>query len=801
MARRKHTRFNRLRGSLSRILNVILFDVHPAIIIAGIMLITLFWASFLPSLKFNYDIESFFSTEDPEVDFYYNHLETFENENDFLLIGIKNSDGIFQQNFLERIDALGHELKQISNIEKVYSPTSLYETIKGPLGGLRIPLVHVDEPDRYSSDKKRIYKSGLYVNSFFSPDSTSVSLMIKKKSGLSMQGDERLLYAVNSRISDFTFDEFHIAGRIHTQHYYMQTMKEQMALFGFLAFVLFISSLFMIFRCIKYVLLSLGAVVLSLIWIFGIIGWLGIPLDLMLTLLPALIFVISTSSSIHLISRFRKEYMVGFPKQFAIRKSIIETGMPNFLNAFTTTIGFVSLVMIPVIPIQRFGLLTGAGILISFFIGLLFVPTALKVMQIEPSRNKMTFHAKRKSRFLIELVTNNPKLIAGAFSLIILLGIYFSFHVKINNHFLDDLSTTSSLKKDLRFFERNFSGIRPFEMNIQAKAYHNILDLEALQEIELVENYLKADNYVGFVFSPLSFIKQMNKAIHGGKQQYYCLPSSQEELDEVLKLADKQGLWNRFLLVMSNDKETGRIAGRTLDEGSLSLKSKNEKLVTFLKNHTQYLQYKITGAAQLMDNANSNIARNLMKGILLAVAISTLIIGLLMRSLKLAAISLIPNLIPLLLVAGCMGVTGIPLKVATSLIFTIVYGIAVDDTIHFLNSYRLNSRLYSETNEAIKQTLSDMWRPMLFTSIVLFSGFMIFILSEFSSISNLGLLIGGSLVIALFTDLLLLPVLLTNLLWKPITIKRSYFFIGRTIRHKNQESPNLQSKIFEDKMT
>lgn len=799
MAKPHYNLYNKLTQFLTQVLKTVLFKVHPAFIFIGLILITLFWASFLPSLKFNYDIESFFSTEDPEVSFYYNHQKTFENENDFLLVGIKNDNGIFLNDFLEKIDALSDGLKKIPGIEKLTSPTRLYETIKGPFGSLRIPLVHVDQPGKYASDKKRIYESGLYINSFFSTDSKSVSLLIKKKGGFSMHANDSLLHAVNTLISTYKFDEFHVAGRIQTQHYYISKMQEQMALFGFLACVLFIGSLFIIFKCIRYVLLSLGAVVLSLTWIFGIIGWLGIPLDLMLTLLPTLIFVISTSGSIHLISRFRKEYKIGVSKQTAIRTSIIETGMPNFLNAFTTAIGFASLVMIPVAPIQLFGILTAVGILISFFIGLLFVPTALKVLQIEPTKNTLTVQADKNSRLFERFVFNKPKLISGIFAIIILFGIYFSFHIKVNNHFLDDLSSSSSLKKDLDFFEQNFSGIRPFEMNIQAKKNLTVLDFYALQEMDMVEKYLKKEYNVGFLFSPLSLIKQINKATHGGNQDYYCLPASPGNLDEVLKLADKQRLWARFIPVISKDKLIGRITGRTLDEGSLVLKQRNEKLEAFLKTNTQHLQFKITGAAQLMDNANNHIARNLMKGILLAIVVSTLVIGLLIRSWKLAAISLIPNLIPLLLVAGFMGAAGIPLKVATSLIFTIVYGIAIDDTIHFLNSYRLNSKLFTDPNEAVKQTIANMWRPMLFTSIVLFSGFMIFLLSEFSSISTLGLLISGSLIAALFTDLLLLPVLLTNILWKPKAMKQSHIHIdGVTLLHKNQEQEIIQPKVFRD---
>ncbi|MCK5701014.1 MAG: MMPL family transporter [Cyclobacteriaceae bacterium] len=758
-----HNILNQLKELLQGVLSAILFKIHPAFVFSALFLITVFWASFLPSLQFNYDIESFFSSNDPEVRFYYDHRDHFENENDFVLLGIRNNNGIFQKDFLERIDTLSKALKQFPELEKIFSPTGLYETINGPLGSIRIPLVHVHDPDRYASDKNRIYTSGLYTNSFFSPDAQSVSLLIKIQEGLSKQANENLLLVLNKELNSYGFDEFHIAGRIQTQHYYVSHMKKQMALFSGLAFLLFFGSLLIIFKCIRYVLLSLGAVIVSLIWIFGIIGMLSVQLDLMLTLLPALIFIISTSGSIHLITRFRKEYLVDVSKKTAIKKSILKTGLPNFLNSFTTAIGFTSLIMIPVAPVQRFGLFAAIGILIAFFVGILFVPTALKVLQINPTKKNLASQPEKAYGRILQTVLKRSRLVMGIFYLFIIAGIYFSFQVKINNHFLDDLNPSSSLKNDLDFFERRFSGIRPFEVNIQANDGKTILAYNALAEMDLVEKYLKDEYKAGFLFSPLTFVKSINKAIHGGNQDYYRLPDSQQDLDKVIKLAEKQRIWKRFLPVITTDRSVGRITGRTTDDGSLIFKKRKEELNNFLKENTHFLQSRVTGAAHLMDNANSHIAWNLTKGIMLAIAISTFIIGLFTNSWKLALISLIPNLLPLLLVTGFMGIADIPLKVATSLIFTISYGIAVDDTIHFLNDYRINRKIYSDNILAVEQTISRMWQPMLYTSVVLFSGFLMFFLSDFSSIATLGLLVSGTLLMALLADLLLLPVILSYL--------------------------------------
>lgn len=735
-----------------------LLQIRPAAIFTSVILVTIFMGFFLPSLKFNYDIERFFSSQDSEVALYNAHKATFENENDFVLIGLKNDAGIFQKKFLLKIDSLSKTLKKFNHVEKVFSPSNFSEAIKTPLGTIQVPLIHLDTPEQYASDERHIYDSEIYTNSFFSSDKKSVSLMMRMRGGLTKQSNDSLLLALKSSVTSFGFDSFHIAGRIQTQHYYVGQMKKQMSLFAGLTGILFLVSLFIIFRKLHYVLLSFGAVIVSLVWLFGLLGLMQIPIDLMLTLLPALIFIISTSGSIHLITRFRKAYHSDIPKMNALQIAVSDTGMPNFLNAFTTVIGFASLVMIPVAPIQRFGILVALGILLSFFVNLLIIPAALKAMLLKPGIAKKK--SKRKPLKLLYLAFNNPRWAVGVFVLIIFASFYFSSQIKVNNHFLDDLNPSSSLKNDLDFFENNFSGIRPFEMNIQAKDGGSILNHRDLSELDALENYLKTEYGAGFVFSPLTIVKSIYKSTNRGDQDYYKLPPSQKELNKVLKIADKQKIWNRFLPVLNDSHSIGRISGRTKDEGSLVFMERNKKLQTFLEENTPNLHCQVSGAAHLMDNANNRIATNLTWGILLAVVITTLIIAAFMGSWRLAILSLLPNVFPLILIAGLMGLAGIPLKVSTSLIFTIAYGIAVDDTIHFLNSYRMNLKKLGNKHEAVRQTLTHMWQPLLYTSMVLLSGFLIFTLSAFPSISILGYLVSGSLLAALLADLLFLPALI-----------------------------------------
>jgi len=726
-----------------------LLKVHPIAVFLLMLLITVFGAAFLPHIKFNYNIERFFSSEDGEVLLYEEHKEIFENENNALLIGLKNHEGIFQNDFLSRVDSLSDNLMKVKWIKRVFSPTNLKETIKTTLGPIQIPIIHLNDPDKISSDKKRIYRTNIYSQSFFSQDTTAVSLLIKLDSSLTKAASDSLLIHVKNEVATLQFDDFHLAGRIHTQAYYIKQMQKQMGLFASLASFLLIASLYLIFRNFFYVLIAAVSVLVALVWIFGIIAWQEIQIDLMLTMLPALVFIISISGIIHIISRFKTELIQAATKKAAIQKAFEHTVIPNFLNAFTTAIGFSSLVFIPIQPIQQFGLLVAAGIILSFLVNLLVVPFALMILPSSPNKTVKSEIIHVPTFFEKSLKTSKPVFLV--LTLLIITSLYFTSTVETQNHFLDDLNPNSTLKKDLDFFDKNFSGIRPFELNIQSKNGQNLL-----------ERYLASEYKVGFMLSPLTIIKTINKSLKGGNQAYYKLPSTQDELDHIVSLAHKRRFWNRFTPLVNDDFTMARLSGRTADEGSLIFRKRNQELNHFLSNNASLLDVSITGAAHLMDNANQNIAMNLLSGILLAVLIATLILGLFTGSLKLALLSLIPNLLPLLLISGFMGFTGIPLKVSSALVFTIVYGIAVDDTIHFLNSYHINKKTYNNRQDAIAATITAMWKPMMYTSIVLASGFMIFTLSEFPSISLLGYLVSASMVVALFADLVILPLLLKS---------------------------------------
>ncbi len=737
---------------------------HWQFVLLVLFFITIFFGFQLPRLSFNYDIEGFFSVNDPEVVFYEKFKTQFGNENNALIIGIESDSGIFKKEFMSKLDILTKALGAIPEIENVLSPSNVKEYIMSPLVGFQpIPAIHISDPSRYETDSIRIYKNQSYSRMLFSNKSSSVAIILEIVEGLNHSRNEQLLSRIVGLISnEFRSEAYHLAGRIQTQHYYINTMKSEMAFFSILALILFCGSIWLIFRRFQFVIITLTVIATSLIWTFGIMSLFRVQLDLMLTILPTLIFVLSTSIAIHLLNKFQELFSLSGDKLEAIKESYLRTTVPNLLISFTTSTGIASLYFIPVVSIQRFGLFAAGGILIAMTIGLVLIPIFLRLLSFQKKRfNHRNMRIDRVKLRLISIVCGRSRNLVGLlFIMLVLISLIGVSLIKINNSFLDDLSHKSNLKQDLMFFEDQFSGIRPFELVVsKPKNSTSIFDYENIRNIESIENYIRTNYGLGMVQSPITLVKSLNVALNGGNPQFYRVPESEKTYDGLISSARRYKVLERFGNIIDQEGNSVRISGRIADAGRLFYLGKDQGFQKFMANQKSNLDVNLTGVAYLIDNANSMITESFMLGLSLVIFVVILVIRIYSTSAKLTFLALGVNLVPLLVVGGIMGGFDIPLKISTALIFTIVLGIGVDDTIHFLHRYiKLLEGYHPRT--AVKLAMFQMTSPIILTTSVLFSGFMIFSFSSFESIQTLGWLTSIALIVAMLTDLVLLPRLL-----------------------------------------
>ncbi len=371
------------------------------------------------------------------------------------------------------------------------------------------------------------------------------------------------------------------------------------------------------------------------------------------------------------------------------------------------------------------------------------------------------FWNRRLEQLFYWVMARKKPILIGAV-LFTIFGAWGSLELKVNQHVLEDISERHPQIVASRFFENDFSGTRQFEMQLVLKdSSRSILDYEVLQDLVAIETYLEQEYGVGAMFSPLGMVKEAYRMQNSGKASYYRLPKNEQQLKKAMGLLARYLEGSRYPKVYTPDRKIGRFAGKMPDMGSLPILERNKALAEFMEDQGFSAQYdwKLTGSAHLMDINNRFIAQNVFYGLLVCFLIIGLIIGGLFRSLPMALIALVPNILPLLVVGGIMGFTGVNIKISTSILFIISFGIAVDDSIHFLSGYRFALQKGLGRMAALLETFQTTGKAIVVTTLILSSGFATLVFSSFKGTYHIGVFTAVCLFIALLADLVLLPIL------------------------------------------
>jgi predicted RND superfamily exporter protein len=520
------------------------------------------------------------------------------------------------------------------------------------------------------------------------------------------------------------------------------------------------------FRSFFGVIIPLVTVLFSIVGVLGIMQITGKSLDVMSTLLPTILFVVGMSDAVHILNRYIEELRSGKQKTEAIKITFKEVGMATLFTSITTAVGFITLMMVPIKPMQDFGLYSAIGVILAFIIAITFLPASLSLLKKPKISNinpKDLFWNKVLSKGFLFVIRNQGKIFIS-YLVILAISIVGIFQLEVDYKLLEDLSEDNPLQQDFRFFENNYSGIRPFEMAIYTKDSTSIFNYSVIKEMDKVDSYLYEDYEAGFILSPLSIIKSMNKAMHSGNSKHYIVPNKEGKYNTLIKKMKQVNLKSKLNNIVNKSNSVCRFTGKMDDIGSKKVKERNIEFEKFFQSKidTNLIGYKMTGTALLVDKNNEFLAINMIIGLSIAFLLIAILIGLIFKSIRMAFLSIIPNVIPLAFIGGIMGFVGTDINMSTSIIFTIAFGIAVDDTIHFLSKFKIEQNKGKSLIYSLKRTYLSTGKAIVLTTLILCGGFVSLILSDFKSTFLIGSYVGLILFVAVITDLLLLPILLMN---------------------------------------
>ncbi len=723
-------------------------------------LLTLVLLIFRPMPNFDYDFEQFFPQDDPDLAFYRGVYERdFGSDNDYLLLAMSNPDGgLFEPRFLAQAAKAKDQIQSLSGVDTLISIFDLEIPIINAFGIQTFPVL--DWSGR-ESIQASIEKLEQYKGSLIAKDGSSFLFLIQNDPQLSKEEGDSLYEQIILVLAQNSLKPYAVAGKIQTQRDFVSLMQREFGLFIGASLVLMLLVLFLVFRKPWGILIPILVLLMGILWAFGLILLAGKPLDIMSVMQPTIFLIVGLSALIHYFTHLIKKLKSGSPKALAIQDTFRELTFAVGLTVFTTSMGFLSLYFTSIPALKTFGLWTGIGILVLFLAVLGITPGLLHAFPLAQPSFKLTSTGDRFLAGFFQKIIRYRKRIAFTFLGISLLGIGLASQVKINGYLLDNLPLDHPIQEDFAYFDVQFGGSNPLELYLEkGPAAESLLDLEVLIQIEKVEEKLRELFGEGEFISPISLVKTLNQAQNQGNPKAFALPSRgqylrmQRYVDQALNLGGVK--------VLSKNQLTGRISGRAPDLGSLKMGELRSKLLDFVQEEIdpKLLQVKWTGTAHLIDRGHESVTRQMAKGLGLAFLIVGLIAGLLFRSWRLSFILLIPNVIPLIWMCGLMWVLGIEFKLTTAILFTVAFGIAVDDTIHFMSKLKLELTKGRNLHYAIKRTFLEAGKAITLTSVILVAGFGLLIFSQFGVTQFTGLLISFSLIFALMADLLLLPVLL-----------------------------------------
>ena len=741
-----------------------LLDRRKTVIWATIFL-SLVSAALLFNLKFSFGFEQFFPQGDEDLDYFNEFISEFETDDNFLLIGIENEPDIFQQEFVEEVLAFAKEIEKHPYIVSTLSLPQIEIPSFNPLNPGTQSLLNKESTEALQAQKQKLINDERFLYNIIGEEGHSLVVNAKIKDTINLEDSKELMQFIYEKAEHYDFEEPHYLGRAYFQMELSEMQKTEIILSSVVSITLVTVVFFLLFRRLKGILLAMISIGIGLLLFLGLLSLLGRELNVISAFYPVLMLIVGTSDVVHIFSKYIDELKLGKDKRTAIKITIREIGKATLLTSLTTSAGFLSLVTSRVMPIRDFGINSAIGVMVAFGTVIFFTTAVLSFFSKEE-----LIKENKKSQFWDSLTYNwylltrkygkSISIGTGFFLLFCIAGI---FKITTNYRIESNLPKRQKITKDFMFFEREYGGFRPYEFAIECQGSYNADDFAVMQEVEKIENKIKEDGNAKAIVSPTSIFKTIKQMLVPGAT--YSLADSKEQHEQFKNLTTGIPGGGQAILFSRDNKKT-RISARINDLGADSIQSYGKQVDAWLLENVNQSIVKVrrTGTGLILDKNSDYIRDNLLLGLGLALLVVSILMGFLFRNFKMLLISFVPNVIPLIFAAAILGWTGIELEAGTTIVFSIIFGIAVDDTIHFLSKYKICREKGIGKEESLEKTFRETGKAIIFTSILLFFGFLIMLFSIHPPSNILGLLISITLVSALCADMFLIPLLIRRFL-------------------------------------
>ncbi len=739
---------------------------------------TVFFAFQWDKMRFSNTQAVLLPNDHPVIIEYHAFLKQFGEEGNTVVFAIKDTALQNPVNF-NRWNKFSKQLSAFPEVDFVLSTDNLQELVKDndKQQFLMEPLIKTEV--RTKADVKAItahlfndlpfYDKLIYnketgtIRTIINLDKEIVNTTVRK---------DFILQDLTNLVKDFEEDtglDVHVSGMP-----YIRTMNSQNIIDEIKKFILaalFVTSLifFFFFRSFRATFISMCVVIIGVMWAFGILGLLQYEITVLTALIPPLIIVIGIPNCIFLINKYQQEVKKHGNQALSLQRVITKVGNATLMTNITTASGFATFIVTDSKLLKEFGVVASINIIGIFVLSLLIIPIVYSFMGLPNTKHLKHLNKRWIDTFVswMERIVRERRISVYVVSITLLvvsiIGIY---QIRISGSPIEDMPKNATFFKDIRFFEQEFDGIMPVEIVVDTKRPKGVLKPSTLKRMDQLGEVIEGIPELSKPVSVVNLVKYSKQAFYNGIPKYYQLPTTQENnfiMDVARKSSDNGNLLKNFV------DSTGQVARITTfmkdvkTERMEEIESRLNENINTIFPKEQYNVY-MTGSALIFLKGTKYLVNNLVMSLALAIGLISLFMAYLFRSFKMVIISLVPNLLPLVITAGVMGFVGVPIKPSTILVFSIAFGISVDDTIHFLAKYRQELVANNwRINKSVYAALRETGVSMFYTSIVLFFGFSVFAISSFGGTVALGTLVSATLLFAMLSNLILLPSLLLSL--------------------------------------
>ncbi len=749
--------------------------------IAIIILIAI--ATFLLStqwknMRFSYTEANLMPDDHPVNASYKDFLNKFGEEGNLILLGIQDS-ALFTPEKFKAWNVLTRKLTSYPEVDHIISPASLQELKKfeDPKRFEMVPIIDTIAPDISALkefENKLFTELPFYENLVYSSHSNTIqsALYLNKELVNTKARKIFVLEELDPLIKDF--EEEHginvrVSGMPYIRTLNAQNIVDEIGLFILGALIVTSLIFFFFFRSLRATLISMFTVCIGVMWAFGVIGLLHYEITILTALIPPLIIVIGIPNCIFLINKYQQEIKKHGNQAKSLQRVITKVGNATLMTNLTTASGFATFILTDSQLLREFGVVASVNIIAIFILSLLIIPVIYSYLK--PPKDRHLKHLTKRwigsiVNWMENMVKHNRIAIYISSVILLVASIIGIYTIKISGSILEDMPQNTTFFKDVKFFESEFDGVMPLEILIDTKKPKGVMKLSTLKRMDELETVIEDIPELSKPLSVNRLVKYSKQAYYNGNPKYYQLPSSQERnfiMPYARSLSANEGIMQSYV---DSTGQYARITTFMKDVGTEKMEEIENDLLPKIKKIFPDERYEVslTGKALLFQKGTNYLVRNLIISLGLAILLIALLMAWMFRSFRMIIISLVPNLLPLLVTAGVMGFLGVPIKPSTILVFSIAFGISVDDTIHFLAKYRQELKANNwKIKRSVYAALKETGVSMFYTSIVLFFGFSVFMISSFGGTVALGGLVSATLLFAMLANLLLLPSLLLSL--------------------------------------